>query len=328
VNPKIGLGHVANKMYPAQPARSKKVAVIGGGPAGMKAALVAAERGHQVTLYEASDTLGGQLKHADYMEDKWALRNYKNYLVDQLKKSTVTLRLGTKAEPEALAQEGYDAIIAGCGSLPKVGPVPGADDPKIGAPIDCYGRESELGDQVIVIGGASTGAETALYLAENGHHVTLVSRKMDICYDNVAHGREYEVEYITHHPNMTLVTNAKTLRVENGTDVVVEVNDGPMKMDGPHGPFMPDSADEAKLGDKTKEITLHGDTVVFSAGVRPCVEECMAFAGVAPEFYIIGDANIHNEDMWRRFEMPKMAPHVGGEVRHCTATAYAAAMQL
>ena len=328
VNPRIGLAHVADKLSPPKPERSKKVAVIGGGPAGMKAALVAAERGHSVTLYEASGSLGGQLRHADYMKDKWALRNYKNYLIAQLEKSSVRVLLNTRAVPEVLARDGYDAIIAGCGSLPKPGPVPGGDDPRIWAPIDCFGHEQELGETVVVIGGASTGAETALYLAESGHNVTLVSRKRDICYDNVAHGREYEVDYIAHHPRITLVTNAKTLRVENATDVLVEVNDGPVRMEIPHGPFMPDSADEAQLGDKTKVITLHADTVVFSAGVRPCVDECMAFAGVAPEFYIIGDANIHNEDMWRRFEMPKIAPHVGGEVRHCTATADAAAMQL
>ena len=330
VNPKVGLSHVADRMFSEKPARSKKVAVVGGGPAGMKAALVAAERGHDVTLYEASDALGGQLRHADYMPDKWALRNYKDYLAAELRKSRVTVRMNTRATREMLERENYDAVIAGCGAKPKTAPVPGADDPRIWAPIDCFGREKELGESVIVIGGASTGAETALYLAENGHKVTLVSRKRGICYDNVSHGREYEVEYIERHPNITLVTEAKTLRVEDASVVTVEVNDGPppMPMD-PMGPFMPDAGDEAPLGEKTKEITLRADSVVFSAGVRPCVEECMEFAGVAPEFYVIGDANIHNEDMWRRFEMPtERAPHVGGEVRHCTATAWAAAMRL
>ena len=330
VNPRVGFAHVEDRMFPAKPLRSKKVAVIGGGPAGMKAALVAAERGHDVTLYEASGSLGGQLRHADYMPDKWALRNYKNYLAAELEKSGVRVLLNTPAEKETLEREGYDAVIAGCGSRPKTGPVPGADDPRVWAPIDCFGREKELGENVIVIGGASTGAETALYLAENGHKVTLVSRKMDICYDNVSHGKEYEVEHIRNHPNITLVTNARTLRVENACDVEVEVNDGPPPMPaGPMGPFMPDASDEARLGEKTKKLTLRGDAVVFSAGVRPCVEECMAFAGAAPEFYIVGDANIHNEDMWRRFEMPvDRAPHVGGEVRHCTVTAWAAAMRL
>lgn len=329
VNPLIGLNHVQNKMYPEKPARSKKAAVIGGGPAGMKAALVAAQRGHQVTLFEASGSLGGQLRHADYMEDKWALRNYKNYLIRELEKSGVDVRLNTRPDPAQMEKEGYDAVIAACGSLPRTAPVPGGDDPRIWKPIDCYGREKELGQKVVVVGGASTGAETALYLAECGHDVTLVSRKMDVCYDNVAHGREYEVEYIRNHPRMTLVTNARTLRVENGTDVVVEVNDGPAPMGGmPHGPFMPDARDEASLGEHTVERTLHADSVVFSAGVAPCVDECMRYAGVAPEFYVIGDANIHTNDMWRRFEMPEVAPSVGGDVKHCTATAYAAAMQL
>ena len=124
------------------------------------------------------------------------------------------------------------------------------------------------------------------------------------------------------------MTGAKTIRVEDGADVVVLVNDGPPAAGMKHGPFMPDPKDEAQLGDQTVKRVIRGDSVVFSAGVEPCVDVCMEYAGVAPEFYIIGDANIHNNDMWRRFEMPQTAPSVGGDVKHCTATAYAAAMQL
>lgn len=329
VNPLIGLNHVENKMYPASPARSKKVAVIGGGPAGMKAALVASHRGHQVTLYEASGILGGQLRHADYMEGKWSLRNYKNYLVSELGKSNVQILLNTRPTRADLETEEYDAVIAACGSLPKTPPVPGGEDERIWAPIDCFGHESELGHDVVVVGGASTGSETAMYLADCGHHVTLISRKLEICYDNAAHGKDYELQYIHNHPNITIITGAKTLRVENGTDVVIEVNAGkPVENDIPLGPYMPDPKDEARLGEQTEVRTIHGDTVVFSAGVRPCVSECMEYADVAPEFYIIGDSNIHGNDMWRRFDMPDTAPSVGGDVKHCTETAYAAAMQL
>lgn len=331
VNAKIGLDHVQPKMYPAVPERSKKVAVIGGGPAGMKAALTAANRGHQVTLFEAKDVLGGQLTHADYMDGKWALRNYKNYLIKELELSSVEVKLNTKPDPQQLEADGYDAVIAACGSLPKNAPVKGGDDPAIIKPIDCYGHEQECGAHVIVVGGASTGAETALYLAEAGHKVTLISRKREICYDNVAHGREFEVEYMKHHPNLTIIGNAKTLEVIDAKQVVIEVNKEtgrPPMGPGPGGPFMPDAADEAQLMGETETKIISADNVVFSAGVRPCVEECMEYAGVAPEFYVIGDSNIHNNDMWRRFDMPKVAPSVGGNVQHCTATAYAAAMQL
>ena len=331
VNPLIGLSHALKRSYAAQPERSKKVAVIGGGPAGMKAALVADQRGHKVTLFEAKDVLGGQLIHADYMPEKWTLRNYKNYLVQQLMQSGVDVRMNTKADPAVLEAEGYDAVIAACGSLPKTPPVPGGDHPDIWAPIDVYGREAELGKQVIVIGGASTGAETALYLAQNGHKVTLISRKGSIAYDNVSHGKQTEIDLITNHENITLVLKARTLEVIDGHDVVIE-QDAPKPQGGPGPGFnpmeMPDAADDAKLGEDTIQTTLHADAVVFSAGVTPQVSECMRYAGIAPEFYVIGDSNVHNEDMWRRFAMPKKAPSGGGDVKHCTATAYAAAMSL
>ena len=126
----------------------------------MKAALVASERGHDVTLYEKDDTLGGQLKHADHITWKWGLKNYKDFLIRELEKSSVKVLVGTEADPEGLKKEGYDAILAACGAVPKTVPVEGAKDPRILAPIDVFGHEDQLGKRVIVIGGASAGTET------------------------------------------------------------------------------------------------------------------------------------------------------------------------
>jgi thioredoxin reductase len=195
-------------------------------------------------------------------------------------------------------------------------------------PIDCYGRESEIGHNVIVIGGASTGAETALYLAENGHKVTLISRKSMIFYDNVSHGVEYLVDYIDKHPNIKVICPAKTIKIDNGNEVTIMVNDVVESKSSALGTYMPNVNDILNLSENVKEIVLKADTVVFSAGVTPCVDECYKFAGLAPEFFVIGDSNIHNQDMWRRFSFPKVDPKVGGDVKHCTATAYAAAMSL
>ena len=327
VNPVIGKEHLLSNMYYGEAPVKKKVAVIGGGPGGMRAALIASARGHEVTLYEKETELGGQLKHADYVDWKWSLRNYKNYLIDELNKSNIQVHLGTKISAADLAKERYDAVIAACGAIPKTAPVEGAADSRVWAPIDVYGRESELGENVIVIGGASTGTETAVYLADNGHKVTLVSRKPNVDYDNVAHGGSIFVEYVMHHENINVITNANTLKVENGTDVQIEVNKPGGDIPPMHGPFLPEKDAPADIEDGEIK-TLHADSVVFSAGVMPCVDECYEYAAAAKEFYIIGDANVHTNDMWMRFMLPDKAPKVGGDVLHATATAYAAAMNL
>ena len=98
VNPKIGQAHAWSDMFPETPRTKKRVAIIGGGPAGMKAAFTAAERGHAVVLFEQTDHLGGQLIHADYLAQKWSLHDLKEYLIRQCAKSGVEVRLNTKAD--------------------------------------------------------------------------------------------------------------------------------------------------------------------------------------------------------------------------------------
>ena len=221
-----------------------------------------------------------------------------------------------------------DVIIAACGAYPKVSSVPGADDERIWAPIDCYGAETKLGANVIVIGGASTGAETAGYLADCGHKVILISRKPTVDYDNVAHGASCFVDYLYSHENIRIITSANTLKIENATDVTIQYDPDKQGRCQMHGPMMPDKDATAVLSDHAVTETLHADTVVFSAGVSPSVDECSRYAGIAAEFYVIGDANIHTNDMWKRFMLPDRAPKVGGDVKHATSTAFAAAMSI
>ena len=87
------------------------MAVVGGGPAGMRAALFCRQRGHSVVLFEKTEKLGGQLYHTDYTSFKWTLRRYRDYLKEQLVKTGVEVRMNTEASPEMIESEGFDAVI-------------------------------------------------------------------------------------------------------------------------------------------------------------------------------------------------------------------------
>jgi hypothetical protein len=102
VNPLIGLEHKIERMV-LPVTTVKKATVAGGGPAGMQCAIILADRGHQVTLYEAADNLGGAMTHADYVDFKWPLRRYKNYMVLQIgKRKNIKVRLNSPVTAEAL----------------------------------------------------------------------------------------------------------------------------------------------------------------------------------------------------------------------------------
>jgi len=175
VNPTAGIAHKVERMI--EPVGiSKKVAVIGGGPAGMKAAIVAAERGHKVTLYEKTYFLGGQLRHSDFSTFKWPVREFKDYLIRQLDKHGVEVHLSTEATTHMIKNQGFDVVMVAAGADPIIPDIPGATGKNVWAATDVYGVENKLGKNIVVIGGAEIGMETAMYLAENGHDITLLTR--------------------------------------------------------------------------------------------------------------------------------------------------------
>ena len=262
VNPRNGYAHIMDDMFPAQPQKLKKVAVIGGGPAGMVAAMTAAKRGHTVTLYEKNDRLGGQLLHADDTAFKWPLRNYKNYLIAQLPKAGVKVMLNANITPAELQAAGYDAVIAACGAAPALPKEFSALDPKgIWMPMDTFGREDQLGARVVVVGGGDIGFETGLYLADCGHQVTVVSRRKHFPCD--WHALKATRDYMESLKHFTYLTQCKTTQV--GTDHVVYTDEN------------------------GASHRIDCDSVVFSGGRSPRTDDAMAFAGITAEFYVIGD---------------------------------------
>ncbi|MGI5971555.1 MAG: FAD-dependent oxidoreductase, partial [Oscillospiraceae bacterium] len=263
VNPMLGLAHSTQSMV--RPAvRKKNVAIIGGGPAGMRAAIFCRERGHSVTIYEKSGVLGGQLTHADYPDFKWPLKEYKDYLIRQVTKDDgITVRMNTEATPDMISAEAYDAVIVAIGAEPVIPPVPGADTVKAWTPIGVYGHEQELGKRVVIVGGGDSGTETGIYLADCGHDVTVLTRKFALASDNMGvHFYDTMKEYWERLPNFRGVVNATTTKVEPG---------------------------KVFYADAEGDHVLECDSIVLCGGVRARDDLVMAFWNCAPEVVAAGD---------------------------------------
>lgn len=153
---------------------SKKVFIVGGGPAGMQAAMTAVTRGHDVTLIEKDSRLGGTLNHATDLEFKMDLKNYLDWIVDQTQKCGAKIQLGIEATPELIQKHNPDALIVAVGSDPLIPNLPGIEMDHVhwAGDVDC-GRV-DVGQKVVVVGGGLTGAECAYNLAMQGKDVTII----------------------------------------------------------------------------------------------------------------------------------------------------------
>ena len=270
VNPRMGQEQRLEALIPAATA-PKKVAVIGGGPAGMQAAITASDRGHQVVLFEKSGWLGGQLFHADYASFKWPVREFKEYLIRQIKKRPVEVRMNTVVSPEQLESEGFEVILAATGAEPVIPDIKGARNEDgslkegLWNPLQVYGNQEALGHRVVMIGGSEIGVETALYLADEGHEVTVLSRQKKLAQraDRV-HYYEIMRKYWKENERFSSLCRAVTTEV---TPTSVTYRDA-----------------------AGSEHVLDCDSVVVCGGMRSRQEEAFAYASAGIELHVIGDA--------------------------------------
>jgi 2,4-dienoyl-CoA reductase (NADPH2) len=161
VNPRAG----RETEYTLHPSDSpKKIAVVGAGPAGLSFATVAAQRGHNVILYEQSESIGGQLNIAVRVPGKEEFLETLRYYKEQISHMGVQTRLKTQATAEHLRTSGYDVIVLATGVLPRSVAIPGVDHPCVLSYIDVLSRRKPVGRRVAVIGAGGIGFDTAIYL--------------------------------------------------------------------------------------------------------------------------------------------------------------------
>jgi pyruvate/2-oxoglutarate dehydrogenase complex dihydrolipoamide dehydrogenase (E3) component len=183
--------------------QAKKVLVVGGGVAGMKAAVTAAERGHNVILCEKTDALGGILKSEQAVPFKYEMYQLSLSLAKQMEREGVDIRLNTPVTAEMVEQIAPDAMILAVGSNPIVPPLPGMDGKNVIIVNDYYLRKDEVADDVVVLGGGLAGCECAVHLGMEGKKVHLVEMRDSLAVDcNIRHRpilMKHVDQYVTVH---------------------------------------------------------------------------------------------------------------------------------
>jgi 2,4-dienoyl-CoA reductase (NADPH2) len=201
VNPRAGR---ETQLVYRKAAAGKKVAVIGGGPAGLSCAAVAAERGHRVTLYERSGELGGQFNLAKRIPGKQEFAESIAYYAERLRRAGVEVRLNEAPTDQALG--GYDEVVVATGIDPRRPPIPGIDHPKVASYADILGGRVAPGAEVAIIGMGGIGFDVALYLLERGSRSPLDSSAF------AAHwgiGRDGELSEASNEPPAHRITMLK-----------------------------------------------------------------------------------------------------------------------
>ncbi|MGB8706350.1 MAG: FAD-dependent oxidoreductase [Dehalococcoidia bacterium] len=258
VNPTLG----RERESELKPTKSpKKVVVVGGGPGGMEAARVAALRGHKVILFDEGDELGGQLLLAAKPPDKGTIETFRQYLVGQIIKLGVELRLRQKFTSDMLAELKPDIVILATGVKPFIPQIPGIGSKKVIQASQVL-MGAETGERVVVIGGELVGCETALLLMERGKKVTIMRRGPELATKVQRLIREPMLDRLK-YKGASILTGVEYQEITD-VGVVIRTSTGQKKV-------------------------IEADTVVLAAGSTPNTKLAAALKGKVGQVLSVGD---------------------------------------
>jgi 2,4-dienoyl-CoA reductase-like NADH-dependent reductase (Old Yellow Enzyme family)/thioredoxin reductase len=244
--------------------RSKKVWVIGAGPGGLKAAEIAARRGHQVQIFERKNQLGGRVRLGANPPKKDVLNEFIDYLVKRVKTLGVTIEMGKAFTVDMLDPVKPDVVIVATGASPQPPDWQGIKESGALTVDDVLSDEANIGDKVLVVGGGGTGAEIADFLSEAGKKVTLVEMLEDIASDLINHLQHY-LKHRLNEKSVTIHTSTQVKELGKGYAMVE------------------DASGIRKLDDF--------DSIILALGSeKPNDDVYKSLEGKVSELYVIGDA--------------------------------------
>ena len=255
------IGNELRGQIPVPLTRPRKVLIAGGGPAGMVAAVTAAKRGHDVTLCEASDSLGGAIRYAKHVPFKKYLDDYLHYLIRQVGRAGVQVRLGARVTPDLAEALAPDVLIAAVGARPIVPKLPGMDLPHVVMGGKAHKVIGTLGQRVAIIGGGLVGTELAIHLADLGKRPVVLEMRSD-----------YAVDSNPQHKNAIHWQKEHLIDFRLNTRVTAVTPEGLEAVDQAGQP-----------------VFVPADSVVVAVGYRADETQVEALRFTAPEFHWIGD---------------------------------------
>jgi len=259
LNPEAG--REREEFFSLPPARKMKVLVIGGGIAGMEAALTAEKCGHSVTLCEKTGELGGRILCERDVPFKKNLHDYIELQKAKLLASTVEVRLNMEMTPAEAKQMQPDAILCAIGSEVSVPPIPGIDGPNVYSGVEIFRNPTLAKGRIVILGAGLVGTELAIYLKSLGHSPEIVEMAGYFS----AGGNSCQLIAIRDQ------IDQKQIPVTFNTRAV-EITQTGVRCQCPES-----------------EKFFPADTVIYAAGMKARKEEALSFNEVAPVFYMIGD---------------------------------------